>query len=81
MVRFFLCERCLEIFLLLNLRREKIPVLRLEKKIASLINLPNPNCYTGHCWRGTAATLADKGLSVLQIKRKNVKLFLNLKHL
>ena len=50
------------------------------KKIASFLNLPNPDCYTGHCWRGTAATiLADEGLSVQQIKRKNIKFFLNLK--
>ena len=42
--------------------------------------MPNPDCYTGHCWRGTAATiLADEGLSVLQIKRKTIKFFLNLK--
>ena len=37
-------------------------------EIATLLGLPNPEKYTGQCWRGTAATfLADHGLTEVQI--------------
>lgn len=41
------------------------------KKVASWIGLENPERYTGHCWRRTAATVfADGGGSNAQMKRK-----------
>ena len=40
------------------------------KDIAKRLNLPNPDSYTGHCFRRTSATLAaDAGADVEQIKR------------
>ena len=39
------------------------------KVIAKALGLPDPERYTGHCWRGTAATwAANDGLSLPQIK-------------
>jgi hypothetical protein len=39
------------------------------KVIAGLLKLPEPERYTGHCWRRTATTFAaDKGLTLPQIK-------------
>jgi len=41
------------------------------KQIAAFLNLPDFKKYTGHCWRGTAATiLADEGFTTQEIKRK-----------
>mmetsp|Transcript_28180 Transcript_28180/g.38777 ORF Transcript_28180/g.38777 Transcript_28180/m.38777 type:complete len:425 (-) Transcript_28180:163-1437(-) len=40
------------------------------KQIATFLELPNPQSYTGQCWRGTAATiLADEGFTAQEIKR------------
>ena len=39
------------------------------KEIARILDLPDPDRFTGHCWRRTAVTLlANKGLSLPQIK-------------
>ena len=39
------------------------------KNIATAIGLPNPEKYTGHCWRRSAATLAaNAGLTLPQVK-------------
>ena len=39
------------------------------KEIAFELQLPQPNAYTAHCWRRTAAThLADAGCSLTEIK-------------
>lgn len=39
-------------------------------KIATFLNLENPNAYTGHSFRRTSATfLANKGVDVLGLKR------------
>ncbi|CAB0036791.1 unnamed protein product [Trichogramma brassicae] len=38
--------------------------------IAEILNLPNPNLYTGHCFRRTAATLlSESGATVQAIKQ------------
>ena len=38
------------------------------KDIARIIGLPNPDSYTGQCWRGTSATYcADGGMTELEI--------------
>lgn len=38
-------------------------------QIATALKLPNPEAYTGHCWRRSSATLAaNAGLSLAQIK-------------
>lgn len=38
--------------------------------IANFLKLPNPNCYTGHCFRRTSATLlADAGGDITTLKR------------
>lgn len=38
--------------------------------IASYLNLPEPECYTGHCFRRTSVTfLADAGGDLITIKR------------
>lgn len=40
------------------------------KEIATYLNLPNPQDYTGHCFRRTSATiLADSGADLTTIKR------------
>lgn len=42
----------------------------MPKKIACFLNLPNPEQYTGHCFRRTSATiLADSGADLTSIKR------------
>jgi hypothetical protein len=42
----------------------------LPSKIASILQLPNPSSFTGHCFRRSAATfLADNGSSLLDLKR------------
>lgn len=42
----------------------------IPKEIATYLNLPNPNLYTGHCLRRTSATLlADSGANLTIIKR------------
>jgi hypothetical protein len=39
------------------------------KDIATFLNLPNPERFTGQCWRGTASTfLADHGHTAAQIR-------------
>eukprot|EP01036_Dinobryon_divergens_P022284 gene22284-30527_t len=39
------------------------------KEIARILDLPDPDRFTGHCWRRAAVTLlANKGLSLPQIK-------------
>lgn len=39
-------------------------------QIAKFLGLSKPESYTGHCWRGTAATiLAEEGLTTQQIQR------------
>ena len=39
------------------------------KEIAAIINLPEPNLYTGHCWRSTSSMwAANAGCSIGQIK-------------
>jgi len=39
--------------------------------IATYLQLPNPEVYTGHCWRRSAATaFANAGASAEQLKRK-----------
>ena len=39
------------------------------KVFATLLQIPNPGNFTGHCWRRTAATLAaEEGLSLTEIK-------------
>ena len=39
------------------------------KIFATLLQIPNPGNFTGHCWRRTAATLAaEEGLSLTEIK-------------
>lgn len=39
------------------------------KKVAELLQLPNPEKYTGHCWRRTSITLmTNSGMSLPQIK-------------
>jgi len=41
------------------------------KEIATFLDLPNPQSYTGQCWRGTTATiLADEGFTAQEIKSK-----------
>lgn len=42
----------------------------MPKEIACYLNLPNPEQYTGHCFRRTSATiLADSGADLTSIKR------------
>lgn len=42
----------------------------MPKQIATYLNLPNPELYTGHCFRRTSATLlADSGANLTTIKR------------
>ena len=39
------------------------------KEIAAIINLPEPNLYTWHCWRSTSSMwAANAGCSIGQIK-------------
>jgi lambda repressor-like predicted transcriptional regulator len=43
---------------------------KISKEIASFLRLPNPELYTGHCFRRSSAThLANHGGSLLTIKR------------
>jgi integrase len=43
---------------------------KIYKEIASFLRLPNPELYTGHCFRRSSAThLANHGGSLLTIKR------------
>jgi integrase len=43
---------------------------KISKEIASFLQLPNPELYTGHCFRRSSAThLANHGGSLLTIKR------------
>jgi hypothetical protein len=45
--------------------REKVP-----KTIAAFLELPNPELYTGHCFRRSSAThIANSGGDLLSIKR------------
>jgi hypothetical protein len=40
----------------------------LGENIATFLNLPNPESYTGQCWRSTCATFAaDRGANIDQI--------------
>lgn len=40
------------------------------KQIATYLGLPEPNCYTGHCFRRSSATiLVDAGGDLLDLKR------------
>lgn len=42
----------------------------MPKEIATYLNLPNPEQYTGHCFRRTSATLlADSGANITTLKR------------
>lgn len=42
----------------------------MPKDIATYLNLPNPELYTGHCFRRTSATLlADSGANITTLKR------------
>ena len=42
----------------------------MPKRIATFLNLPEPDRYTGHCFRRTSATLlADGGADITTIKR------------
>lgn len=42
----------------------------LPSKIATFLTLPNPNLYTGHCFRRSSATLlADSGADITNLKR------------
>jgi integrase len=45
-------------------------IMRIASQIATILGLPEPRRYTGHCFRRTAATLlADNGVSLLNLKR------------
>lgn len=42
----------------------------MPKEITTFLNLPNPDNYTGHCFRRTSATvLADSGANLTTLKR------------
>ena len=42
----------------------------MPKKIASFLNLPEPQAYTGHCFRRSSTLLlADTGADLMTIKR------------
>jgi hypothetical protein len=39
-------------------------------RVATELGLPNPEAYTSHCWRGTAATImGDEGVDRVNLKR------------
>lgn len=43
----------------------------MPKAIATYLNLPNPEYYTGHCFRRSSATLlADTGANLITLKRQ-----------
>lgn len=45
----------------------------IPKRIAEAIGLPNPDSYTGHCFRRSSATLlAGSGINFLKIKRYGI---------
>lgn len=45
------------------------PAAQFGKRIAAFLELPDPQNYTGHCWRTTTLTWgADEGLSLAQLK-------------
>ena len=47
---------------------------KIGQNIANFLGLKHPKSYTGHCWRGTAATiLAEEGLTTQQIQRTYYK--------
>ena len=47
---------------------------KIGQNIANFLGLKHPKSYTGHCWRGTAATiLAEEGLTTQQIQRSYYK--------
>jgi integrase len=51
-----------------NIGRNKIS--NMPNKIAEFLNLPNPELYSGHCFRRTSATLlADSGADFITVKR------------
>lgn len=45
-------------------------IAKIPKEIATYLNLTNPECYTGHCFRRSSATLlADSGANLTILKR------------
>lgn len=45
-------------------------IYKIPQKIAEFLKLPNPEMYTGHCFRRSAATMvADSGADLVTVKR------------